>query len=196
VQTLASVRLSQQRDEDAKQALHRGWELWRNLENGAHVSPPLLGPLEPRKLTWHRSFVPDSPLYPPAPSRLTCAKLFLELSEHVPALQILNRLEDEDDEDSEVWYLSGWAWWLLGESRGEQPKEDDVEGRGECWSESRLCLENYLRVRRLPTIPACNRPKADNGAHERSSKSETRPVPIRSRWVTFGSSWANWTLPA
>ncbi|GAA6011139.1 hypothetical protein JCM8202_003912 [Rhodotorula sphaerocarpa] len=122
-QTLASVRLSQQREGDAKEALHRGWELWRNLEN-------------------------DSPQYPPAPSRLTCAKLFLELSEHVPALEILNRLEDEDDEDSEVWYLSGWAWWLLGESRGEAPaaEDDEVESREECWSESRLCLENYLRL--------------------------------------------------
>ncbi|GAA6006428.1 hypothetical protein JCM10207_004931 [Rhodosporidiobolus poonsookiae] len=120
-QTLASVRLSQQREDDARQALHRGWEIWRNMDN-------------------------DSPLYPPAPSRLTCAKLFLELSEHTAALEILNRLENEDDEDTEVWYLSGWAWWLLGEARGDKPSTEEEESREECWSEAKLCLENYLKL--------------------------------------------------
>ncbi|GAA5969344.1 hypothetical protein JCM11641_007558 [Rhodosporidiobolus odoratus] len=122
-QTLASVRLSQQREEDAKAALNQGWELWRKLDS-------------------------DSPLYPPAPSRLTCAKLFLELSSHVPALEILHRLENEDDEDSEVWYLSGWAWWLLGDARGRRPKEgeEEEETKEECWSEAKLCLENYLKL--------------------------------------------------
>lgn len=38
LQTLASVRLSQQREEDAKAALTQGWELWRNLEPGAQPS--------------------------------------------------------------------------------------------------------------------------------------------------------------
>ncbi|GAA5827045.1 hypothetical protein JCM11251_002220 [Rhodosporidiobolus azoricus] len=120
-QTLASVRLSQQRPEDAKTALTQGWEIWRNMDN-------------------------DSPLYPPASARLTCAKLFLELSAHVPALEILNRLENEDDEDSEVWYLSGWAWWLLGEERDGKESTEDEENKEECWSEAKLCLENYLKL--------------------------------------------------
>jgi predicted Zn-dependent protease len=89
----------------------------------------------------------ENHLYPPAQSRLTCAKLFLELSAHVPALEILQRLENEDDEDPEVWYLSGWAWWLLGEERGEAASTDEEESREECWSEAKLCLQNYLTVR-------------------------------------------------
>ncbi|GAA6062079.1 hypothetical protein JCM10212_006502 [Sporobolomyces blumeae] len=121
-QTLASVRLSQQRDEDAKEAANKGYSLWKHVEN-------------------------SSPLYPPPSARLSCAKLFLELSQHVPALEILHTLENEDDEDSETWYLSGWAWWLLGESRGEGPSEnDDDESREECWSEAKLCFENYLKI--------------------------------------------------
>ena len=69
------------------------------------------------------------------------------MSEYAPALQVLQRLENEDDEDLEIWYLSGWSWWLLGESRGEDWEgEDGEEGREECWSEGRLCLENFLRV--------------------------------------------------
>lgn len=88
----------------------------------------------------------DSPFYPPPSARLSCAKLFLELSQHVPALEILQTLEGEDDEDSETWYLSGWAWWLLGESRAGKPSTDTEESKEECWSEAKLCLENYLKV--------------------------------------------------
>ncbi|KAI5481447.1 TPR domain containing protein [Pseudohyphozyma bogoriensis] len=119
-QTLASVRLSQQRPEDAKEAAMKGWSFWRKLG-------------------------PDSVDYPVASTRLTLAKLFLELTLHVPALEILQRLENEDDEDPEVWYLSGWAWWLLGETRGDASTAEE-ESKSECWSESRLCLENYLRL--------------------------------------------------
>ena len=89
---------------------------------------------------------PDAPDYPPSSARLTLAKLLLELSEHVSALEILNRLENEDDEDSEIWYLSGWAWWLLGEARAASEPSDEEENQAECWSEAKLCLENYLKV--------------------------------------------------
>ena len=88
----------------------------------------------------------DAPDYPPSSARLTLAKLLLELSEHVSALEILNRLENEDDEDSEIWYLSGWAWWLLGESRAGKETTEEEESQAECWSEAKLCLENYLKV--------------------------------------------------
>lgn len=99
-----------------------------------------------------RSGRSDSPDYPVATTRLSLAKLLLEMSLHAAALEILQQLENEDDEDPEVWYLSGWAWWLLGESRGEGPRTGDDESREECWSEGKLCLENYLRVRRsLPS---------------------------------------------
>lgn len=91
----------------------------------------------------------DSLEYPPSATRLSLAKLLLEMSLHSSALEILQRLENENDEDAEVLYLSGWAWWLLGETRlttGES-EESEEETRDECWSESKLCLENYLKVR-------------------------------------------------
>lgn len=68
------------------------------------------------------------------------------MSLYSSALEILQRLENEDDEDPEIWYMSGWAWWLLGEERGEQESTGEEESRDECWSEGRLCLENFLRV--------------------------------------------------
>jgi tetratricopeptide (TPR) repeat protein len=134
--------MSQERPEDAKAAAVQGWELWREL--GAGQSHPPLHLATLAYLTLQR---PESEHYPPAQARLNLAKLLLELSMHAEALEILQRLENEDDEDSEVWYLSGWAWWLLGESRPEgAPSTDEEESREECWSEGKLCLENYMRV--------------------------------------------------
>ncbi|SCZ90379.1 BZ3500_MvSof-1268-A1-R1_Chr1-3g01953 [Microbotryum saponariae] len=131
-QTLASVRLSQQRPLDASEAATQSWSLWRNLDA-------------------------ESPSYPPSSSRLALAQLLLELQRFSDALEVLQRLEMEDDEDPEVWYLSGWSWWLLGSSREEGANKGDgavgtiegeeaVESKEECWSEARLCMENYLKL--------------------------------------------------
>ncbi|KAK4058104.1 hypothetical protein OIO90_000843 [Microbotryomycetes sp. JL221] len=127
-QTLASVRLSQQRPIEAKDAAIKGWSLWRDLG-------------------------PEDPAFPPASARLTLAKILIELELYESALEILNVLEQEDDEDQEMWYLSGWAWNLLGQQRSgpEQVSapEDDQETAPECLSESKLCLENYMRLEEL-----------------------------------------------
>ncbi|SCV68444.1 BQ2448_565 [Microbotryum intermedium] len=130
-QTLASVRLSQQRPLEASEAATQSWSLWRNLDA-------------------------DSASYPSSSSRLALAQLLLELQRFGDALDVLQRLEMEDDEDPEVWYLSGWSWWLLGSSREESAKKGDeagtiegdepVESQEECWSEARLCFENYLKL--------------------------------------------------
>ena len=74
---------------------------------------------------------------------------------HVSALEVLHQLDGEDDENPEVWYLSGWAWWLLGESRGDKAAvAEDEESQAECWSEAKLCLQNYLTVRPLTSSPS------------------------------------------
>jgi hypothetical protein len=58
----------------------------------------------------------------------------------------MNGLEGQDDEAFEVWYLSGWAWYLLGEEREKGGAKEDEETKEECWSEAKLCFENYLKV--------------------------------------------------
>ncbi|KAK4054832.1 hypothetical protein OIV83_000756 [Microbotryomycetes sp. JL201] len=131
-QTLASVRLSQQRPTEAKDAAIKGWSLWRDLG-------------------------PEDPAFPPASARLTLAKILIELELYESALEVLNLLEQEDDEDQEMWYLSGWAWHLLGESRAgtsseatsDEDEDERPETQAECWSESKLCLENYMRLEEL-----------------------------------------------
>lgn len=144
LQTLASVRLSQERPEDAKQAALKGWSFWRELGPGK-MHYTVTAAETPADV----AVVAESEDYPPAPARLTLAQLLLELSLHRDALEILQRLEQEDDEDPEMWYLSGWAWWLLGESlpaTDEASADDEGESRAQSWSESKLCLENYMRV--------------------------------------------------
>ncbi|KAI9439966.1 hypothetical protein H4582DRAFT_1944174 [Lactarius indigo] len=78
-----SVRMSQQRPEEAKGFLEKAWSTWQDLEA-------------------------DDPRLPPIASRLNLTKLFLELSLFTPALMVLQGIMASDDEEVEAWYLEGW----------------------------------------------------------------------------------------
>ncbi|KAJ1333034.1 NAD+-dependent protein deacetylase SIR2 [Microdochium nivale] len=91
-QTLANVRISQDRLEDARAALARSLELWRDLAPG-------------------HDDVPDFP------SRVALARLLLEVEMETAAIEVLERLVGEDDHSVEVWYLGGWGLYILGEKQ-------------------------------------------------------------------------------
>jgi cytochrome c-type biogenesis protein CcmH/NrfG len=44
LQTFASVKMSQQKPEEAKQCLEQAWSVWKDCEPGSSVSPWLLAP--------------------------------------------------------------------------------------------------------------------------------------------------------
>ncbi|EGN99228.1 hypothetical protein SERLA73DRAFT_182119 [Serpula lacrymans var. lacrymans S7.3] len=117
LQTLASVRMSQERPDDAKACIEQAWLKWKDLEL-------------------------DDPLMPPLPSRLATAKLFLELSLFTPALLVLQGVLATDDQEVEAWYLEGWAFFLMA----EQARETGQSIEGLSWEElakdSRDCLES------------------------------------------------------
>ncbi|KAF9450901.1 TPR-like protein [Macrolepiota fuliginosa MF-IS2] len=117
LQALASVRMSQQRPEDAKQILEQVWTLWKDLDL-------------------------DDPRLPPIPTRLSLVKLFLELSLYTPALLVLQGVMVTDDQEVEAWYLEGWCFFLMSESAKESGdgKLDDM-GWEELAKDSRDCLE-------------------------------------------------------
>ncbi|KAJ7593135.1 hypothetical protein C8J56DRAFT_1162084 [Mycena floridula] len=94
LQTLASVRMSQQRQDDAKECLEKSWTAWKDLEL-------------------------DDPKVPPIPTRLALVKLFLELSLFTPALLVLHGVMSSDDEEVEAWYLEGWCYLLMSEQAQE-----------------------------------------------------------------------------
>jgi tetratricopeptide (TPR) repeat protein len=102
LQTLASVRISQLRHEDARAALSRSLELWQDL-------PP------------EHERVPDFP------SRISLARLLMEVQMEKEAIGVLERMILEDDQSVETWYLGGWCHYLLGKRAQESPTEDPTQ---------------------------------------------------------------------
>ncbi|CUS13949.1 unnamed protein product [Tuber aestivum] len=117
LQTLASMRISQQRVEDAVAALKRAFDGWKEL-------PPT-----------HENV-------PPYADRVNLSKLLIETEEYEVALEVLERLKDEDDQLPDLWYLGGWSLFLLGE--GEKEREGGEGGWVESWETAREWLENCL----------------------------------------------------
>ncbi|KAM3415282.1 hypothetical protein BST61_g8812 [Cercospora zeina] len=90
LQTLASVRLSQDRREDAQSALKRSLASWVELE-------------------------PEDPAVPDFPTKVSLSRLLMEASLENDAMEVLHRLIQEDDQSVEAWYLGGWCQHLLAQ---------------------------------------------------------------------------------
>lgn len=116
LQTLASVRLSQQRPDEAKEMLERAWAKWKDLEL-------------------------DDETMPSIETRLSLVKLLLELSLFKPALEVLQGVIATDDESVDAWYLEGWCFFLMAEQARESGA--DIEGLGwmDLAKDARDCLE-------------------------------------------------------
>ena len=124
LQSLASVRMSQSRPDEAKEHLSLAWSAWKDIDD------------------------PTDPRLPPFPTRLSLVKLFLELSLFTPALLVLNGIMASDDQEMEAWYLEGWCFFLMAEEAKE--KEDgrlDELSWEELAKDSRDCLETCQVVR-------------------------------------------------
>ncbi|KAI9871061.1 MAG: hypothetical protein M1830_003486 [Pleopsidium flavum] len=126
-QTLASVRISQVRLEDAKTALSRSMELWKDLP-------------------------PEDPDVPDFPTRISLSRLLMEAQMEEDALEVLERLVGEDDSSVEAWYLGGWCLFMMGENRRERmggvaPADGDTSN--DCRAlmvSSRDWLQNSLKL--------------------------------------------------
>ncbi|KAL1716055.1 hypothetical protein EV715DRAFT_255535, partial [Schizophyllum commune] len=116
--SLASVRMSQQRPDDARKCLEEAWNRWKDLEL-------------------------DDPKLPPLESRISIVKLFLELGMFNEALLVLNGIMSEDDQDVEAWYLEGWCFFMMAERARENGGAlDDSELTWENLArDARDCLE-------------------------------------------------------
>ncbi|KAJ5221716.1 uncharacterized protein N7469_010603 [Penicillium citrinum] len=102
LQTLASIRISQLRTDEAQAALRKSIGLWKDLP-------------------------PDDLSIPDFAVRISLARLLMEVSLEFEALEVLERLILEDDQSVEAWYLGGWCLYLLAEKQ-QAPKditEDD-----------------------------------------------------------------------
>ncbi|KAF9565283.1 TPR-like protein [Agrocybe pediades] len=128
LQALASVRLSQQRPDDAKQCLEQAWNSIKDLDL-------------------------DDPKLPPIPSRLALVRLFLELALYTPALLVLHGIMSSDDQDVEAWYLEGWCFYLMSEQAQENGGSLDDLTWQELARDSRDCLETCQVLHRNQEHP-------------------------------------------
>lgn len=101
LQTLASIRISQQRMDDARAALSRSLNIWKDLS-------------------------PEDPTVPEFAIRISLSRLLMEVGMELEALEVLERLILEDDQSVEAWYLGGWCLQLLAEKK-EAPKDEEAE---------------------------------------------------------------------
>lgn len=111
LQTLASMRLSQSRIEDAKRTLTNSMSVWKGQ-------------------------IPGSSNFPSYTSRLSLVRLLLECEMMDEALEVLHQLEQEDDQVVDLWFLLGWTYFLQGERFGNSQKEKHRES----WEDARDCL--------------------------------------------------------
>ncbi|RAK91501.1 SIR2-domain-containing protein [Aspergillus costaricaensis CBS 115574] len=101
LQTLASIRISQLRTEEAQAALRRSLDLWKDLP-------------------------PEDLSIPDFATRISLSRLLMEVSMELEALEVLERLILEDDQSVEAWYLGGWCLQLLA-GKQQAPKDADEE---------------------------------------------------------------------
>lgn len=139
LQTLASVRLSQEKPDEALHALR------------TFPPPPLLDSQDSvgTETTTAQEYRAGLLGVLAVPTRIARAKLLLECGAHADALALLEGVVATDDAQVEAWYLMGWAWWLRAERRreGGEPVEGNDEGEWEDMArDARECLETCRMV--------------------------------------------------
>lgn len=60
---------------------------------------------------------PEDPNIPDFPTRISLARLLMEVELEEDTLMVVERLVSEDDQSVEAWYLGGWCLFLLGQKR-------------------------------------------------------------------------------
>ena len=98
LQTLASVRISEMRLDDAKSALTRSMELWRHLPT-------------------------DDVNIPDFATRISLTRLLLEVEMEAEAVEAVDQLVQEDDQSVEALYLGAWSRYLLYEKGADVANE-------------------------------------------------------------------------
>lgn len=121
-QTVANVRISQGRTEDARAALERSLELWAGLP-------------------------PEDPGVPAFPTRVSLLRLLIEVGREETAVDVADRLIAEDDTSVEVWYLGAFASFRLGERwKKEAQSKDKTDEWQTAWRLARKWLKRCLAL--------------------------------------------------
>lgn len=120
LQLLSSLRMSQQKPDEAKEAIMQGLSLWYRPRE-ERIIVPADGAKADDDDEWVDEVEDDDDpgltgeLVPSYEVRISTIRLLLELGLHDIALDIAELLLREDDEVVQVWYLCGWASYLKGD---------------------------------------------------------------------------------
>lgn len=87
LQALASIRISQEKMDEARSALSKSLQLWSHLP-------------------------PDDSNVPDFSSRISLSRLLMEAQMEEESMKVLERLVLEDNCSVEAWYLGGWCLYL------------------------------------------------------------------------------------
>jgi tetratricopeptide (TPR) repeat protein len=133
--TLANVRISQGRVEDAREALRRNLELWM---------PSLEEDDDDEEEDDEEDEEDD--LVPEFAARVSLLRLLIEVEMEEEAIAVAERLVREDDESVEAWYLGGYAHFRKGErlKTSKGTNQDDPEEWKVQWRSARTWLAQCL----------------------------------------------------
>ena len=138
LQTLASVRISQERIDDARTALKRSLDIWHKdgtSSSSENVRDAMVaGDGEADEDTSKPDFA----------TRVSLCRLLMEVQLEQLAFSVLKGLVGEDDQSVECWYLGGWCEILIG-----QKPHTTSEVKLKSQRTARTWLENCLRLYRL-----------------------------------------------
>jgi tetratricopeptide (TPR) repeat protein len=116
LQTLASVRISQERVDDAKAALKSSLAIWKDIPSEV-----------------------EDEARPDFATRVSLSRLLMEVECEADALAVLEGLVKEDDQSVECWYLGGWCQVLM--SGKQEAKRDKLLEQAKVWIDN--CLRLY-----------------------------------------------------
>lgn len=116
LQVLASVRISQQRVEEAREALRRSLAVWQDI-------PPEV----------------ESESRPDFATRVSASRLLMEVDLLPEAMGVIEGLIRDDDESVESWYLGGWCQVLS--SQKENSDQTQAQEKAKAWLDN--CLRLY-----------------------------------------------------
>ena len=94
----------------------------------------------------------EDPKLPPLQTRVSLAKIFLELELYQPALDVIQGILAADDTDAEAWYLDGWAHFLIAESTHEAGQEGWEDEAHEARDSLESCLALHV-AQEHPDLP-------------------------------------------
>lgn len=125
LQTYASVRISQNKKEEAQQFLATSLGIWKDLPE-------------------------DSLEIPDFAVRVSLARLLMEVQLEEAAMEVIGRLIQEDDDSVETWYLGGWCLYLIAEqqktSMNGHANEDETASHDQVMLSSRKWLLRCLKL--------------------------------------------------